>query len=301
MSAITFLGLGAMGSALARAQSEAGAAITVWNRTAARAPSLGSSAKRTASVDAAIAASPLVVVCLLDDRSASDVLFPAAARLRDRTVVNLTSGTPEQARAKAQWASENGIRYLAGGIMAVPPMIGSPHATVLYSGQETVFDEHQAVLARFGTTAFVGVDVGRAALLDIALLVSMYGLFGAFAQAAVMVESGGMRASELAVYAVPWLSAMTGSLPTMADRIDRGSFGEDVGSNLAMQAVGMDTIVEACRAAGADPALMETVRRWIRGSVDAGFGGDDLGRIVDMVRTKGATPLSAFLASPTER
>lgn len=291
MSAITFLGLGAMGAALARVQREAGEAITVWNRTAGKAAALDPlGVSREASLEAAIAASPLVVVCLLDDRSVSEALFPVAASLRGRTVVNLTTGTPDQARTKARWASDSGITYVAGGIMAVPPMIGSPHATVLYSGQAHAFDAHRTILERFGAARFLGVDAGRAALLDIALLVSMYGLLGAFAQASVMVESGAMSASELASYAVPWIAAMTSTLPAMGKQIDAARFGDDVGGNLAMQAVGMDTIVEASRAAGADPSLMTTVRSWMRTCVERGFGGDDFGRIVDVVRAKSAPP-----------
>lgn len=38
MAEVTVIGLGAMGSALARAFIKAGHTVTVWNRTAARVP-----------------------------------------------------------------------------------------------------------------------------------------------------------------------------------------------------------------------------------------------------------------------
>lgn len=46
------------------------------------------------------------------------------ARLADRTLVNLTSGTSDEARETAAWASD----CLDGAIMAVPRVIGRPEA-----------------------------------------------------------------------------------------------------------------------------------------------------------------------------
>ena len=49
-----------------------------------------------------MAASNLVVVCLLDDASVDEVL--AGTDLAGKDLVNLTTSTPAQARARAEWA-----------------------------------------------------------------------------------------------------------------------------------------------------------------------------------------------------
>ncbi|MEU8227416.1 NAD(P)-binding domain-containing protein [Kribbella sp. NPDC048915] len=94
---ITVLGLGAMGTALARAFLTAGHPTTVWNRTPGRSPELDTrGATRATTALEAVAASPLVVVCLLDDETVRATLEPIAAELTRRTLANLTSSLPSQ-------------------------------------------------------------------------------------------------------------------------------------------------------------------------------------------------------------
>ncbi|UJR82323.1 Hypothetical protein I5071_43880 [Sandaracinus amylolyticus] len=280
MTRIAVLGLGAMGTALARAQLDHGAPVTVWNRTPGRAPSL--EAKRADTLDDAIRDAELVVVCLVNDAATREVLGAVATHLRGKTVVNLTNGTPEQARRMARWASEHDVRYVDGGIMATPEMIGAPHALVLYSGDAPAFERHRDVLARFGAARFVGDDPGRAALLDLALLTGMNGLFAGALQAIAMAGHGGVSAGEFATLLVPWLQAMNGHVPAIATAIDTREFAD--GSNLAMQLLALDNLVEASRESGTDTTLLTTMQRWMRACVDAGHGADGLGRLIDVIR-----------------
>lgn len=116
---LTLLGTGAMGTALARVWLAAGHEVTVWNRTAARAePLAAEGATVAASAADAVAANRLVIVCLLDDASVGEALDGADPAGRD--LVNLTTGTPAEGRARAAWAEARGARFLDAGIMAVP-------------------------------------------------------------------------------------------------------------------------------------------------------------------------------------
>ncbi len=124
-SPLTILGLGATGTAFARAWLSAGHPLTVWNRTLPRVEQLsaeGAAVARTAAE--AVTPNSLVVACLLDDTSVREALQDAD--LSGKDLVNLTTSTPAQARALAAWAESRGARFMAGGIMAVPPMIGAP-------------------------------------------------------------------------------------------------------------------------------------------------------------------------------
>ncbi|MCJ7780453.1 MAG: NAD(P)-binding domain-containing protein, partial [Acidimicrobiia bacterium] len=65
MSDVTVIGLGAMGSALAATLIEKGHAVTVWNRTAAKAaPLVSAGAVQAATPRDAVAASPVTIVCV---------------------------------------------------------------------------------------------------------------------------------------------------------------------------------------------------------------------------------------------
>lgn len=124
---LTLLGLGAMGTALARTWLAAGHPLTIWNRSPGRSTELALRGARVAATAAdAVAASPLVVTCLLNDASVREAL--ADADLTGKDLVDLTTSTPAESHARAVWAAGRGARFLDGGIMAVPPMIGAPDA-----------------------------------------------------------------------------------------------------------------------------------------------------------------------------
>src|SRR5918998_902445 len=116
---VTVIGLGAMGSRIAEVLLRGGHPTTVWNRTPGRAePLVAQGAVRAGSVAEAVAASPLVLVCVLDYAAAREIVEPVAGELAGRTLVHFTTGTPRQAREMAEWAAGHGIDYVDSGMMA---------------------------------------------------------------------------------------------------------------------------------------------------------------------------------------
>ncbi|ROS38635.1 NAD(P)-dependent oxidoreductase [Amycolatopsis thermoflava] len=283
----TVLGLGAMGTALARALLSAGHPVTVWNRTAAKADALvARGAARAASPAEAVAASPVVVACLLDYDSVREVL--GTGNLQGRTIVNLTNGTPGQAREFAEWAACQGADYLDGGIMAVPPMIGSPAAFVLYSGSRTAFDRARPALDVFGESVYLGEDVGRAALTDIALLTGMYGMFGGILQSLALATSDGAPATGFAPMLTRWLQAMSGLVDTAAKQIDSGDYATGVVSNLGMQAAGFDNLLRTADEQGVSGELLAPLGRLMRQRAADGHAHEDVAGIIHHLRKDNA-------------
>ncbi|MFE6049745.1 NAD(P)-dependent oxidoreductase [Kitasatospora sp. NPDC056446] len=285
LTPLTLLGLGAMGTALAGAWLAAGHPLTVWNRTAARA---GTPAARGATVAGsaaeAVAANRLVVVCLLDDDSVEEAL--ADTDLAGKDLVNLVTGTPGQARARAAWAERRGARYLDGGIMAVPPMIGVPAAGpyVFYSGSSELFEEHRTVLAVPAGTRYVGGDAGHAALHDVALLSAMYGMFAGVAHAFALVRGEAVAPGELAPMLAGWLTAMSGSVATTASQLEAGDYTGGVVSSLAMQVAGKGTLLRTAAEQGVSAELLEPYFRLMERRLAAGGGEEDLTGVVDLLR-----------------
>ncbi|WP_326796495.1 NAD(P)-binding domain-containing protein [Streptomyces sp. NBC_01808] len=253
----TLLGLGAMGTALARTWLAAGHPTTVWNRTRARAEALAAEGARTAdSPSAAVAASTLVVVCLLDDVSVGEVL--AGTDLTGKDLINLTTSTPAQARTRAAWASDRGARYLDGGIMAVPPMIGVPETGgyVLYSGSRDVFDHHRDTLAVPTGATYVGEDPGFAALQDVALLSAMYGMFAGTTHAFALIRRENLDPAAFAGLLTGWLTAMAPAAHAIAAGLTADAAPEEEVSSLAMQVAGTPTFLDTARQQGVSPELL---------------------------------------------
>ncbi|MFE9770721.1 NAD(P)-dependent oxidoreductase [Streptomyces sp. NPDC005931] len=281
---VTLLGTGAMGTALARAWLAAGHPLTVWNRTPARtAPLAAEGAAVAAGAGDAVAASRLVVVCLLDDASVGEALD--GADLSGRDLVNLTTGTPGQGRARAAWATSRGARYLDGGILAVPPMIGDAEsgAHVLYSGSRAVFEEHRATLAVPAGTRYVGEDPGFAALHDVALLSAMYGMFAGVAHAFALIRREDVAPKDFAPLLVSWLSAMSPTVHETAERLESGDYTEGVVSHLAMQVAGTTTLLRTAEEQGVSAKLLTPYLDLMARRVADGHGDEDGAGLIDLL------------------
>lgn len=279
------LGLGAMGSALARAFIAAGHPTTVWNRTPERATPLGSlGAAIAADPVAAVAAAPLVVINLLD-RGAVEAVLAAAGSLTGRTIVNLTNTTPDDARRIAEKATAEGARYVDGTIMVTTTMIGTADALVLYSGDADAFATHRSTLAALGGELdFLGADPGRAAMHDLGMLDVFFAGMTAFLHASAMVGADGIAAGAFLPYAQRVLDVLRASLPQLATDVDAGTY-PGTEDNLAMELAALEHIVATSRAHDLDPAVPELSRDLAAAAVAAGHGRDGYSRVVEILRS----------------
>jgi len=282
---ISVLGLGAMGAAFARAWLAAGYEVTVWNRTGSRAEALaGEGAQVAATAAEAVGAGGLVVVCLLDDASVGEVL--ADVELVGKGLVNVTTSTPGQARERAEWVAARGARYLDGGIMAVPPMIGSPEsgAYVFYSGSPELFAAHREVLGVPAGTRYVGEDVGSAALHDVALLSAMTGMFAGVSHAFALMRGAEVAPREFAGLLVEWLTAMAPYANGVAAQLETGDYTLGVTSNLAMMVEGNGTLLRTAEEQGVSPELLRPFMVLMERRLAAGHGEEGTTGVVDLLR-----------------
>nr|7WNW_A Chain A, 3-hydroxyisobutyrate dehydrogenase-like beta-hydroxyacid dehydrogenase [Actinoalloteichus hymeniacidonis]7WNW_B Chain B, 3-hydroxyisobutyrate dehydrogenase-like beta-hydroxyacid dehydrogenase [Actinoalloteichus hymeniacidonis] len=282
---VTIIGLGAMGTALANAFLDAGHSTTVWNRTAARATALAArGAHHAETVTEAIAASPLVIACVLDYDAFHETLAPATDALAGRALVNLTTGTPKQARETASWAADHRIDYLDGKIMAIPPGIATPDSFILYSGPLGTFEAHRSTLEVLGAANHVGTDAGLASLHDIALLTGMYGMIAGILQAFALIDSEGIPAGDLAPMLTNWLTGAAHSVAHYAQQIDTGDYETGVVFNLAHQSHGFAKLVQAGEDQGVDVGLLRPLFELMRHQVAAGYGNGDVASVIELIR-----------------
>ncbi|MFD0274904.1 NAD(P)-dependent oxidoreductase [Kitasatospora sp. NPDC127111] len=282
---VTVLGLGAMGTALAAAFLAADHPTTVWNRSAAKAePLVARGAVRAATPTDAVAAGPLIVACVLDYDALRAVLAGTAHLLPGRTLVNLTSGSPEQARELADWAAGHGLHYLDGAIMITPPGIGGPEATLLYGGAPEALARHRDTLAVLGDPVDLGPDAGLAGLYDTALLGLMWSSLSGWLQGVALVGADGVRATDFTPVATRWLSgAVAGFIGRYAAQADAGHYpGDD--ASLTVHLAAMEHLLHAARARGIDTALPELLARRTEEAIEAGHGGDSYARLIEGIR-----------------
>lgn len=287
-SAVTVIGLGPMGQAMTRTLLAAGHPVTVWNRTAGRADGVvADGATLAATPGEAVAASDLVLLSLTDYQAMYDILDSATASLAGRTLVNLSSDTPDRTREAASWAAGHAAAFLTGGVMAPAPMVGTEDAYVYYSGPDEVMESHRATLALLGTPKHLGEDPGLAQLMYQAQLTVFLSTLSALMHATAMLGTAGMKAEET----LPELLSSADSIDTIfrageetpGAALDAGEHPGDL-STVTMMGATSDHIVETSTSLGLDPALPLAVQAHYRRAIENGHGSDNWTRIIDSIR-----------------
>ncbi|KOV85779.1 NAD(P)-dependent oxidoreductase [Nocardia sp. NRRL S-836] len=267
---VSVLGLGRMGSALVCALVKKGYDVTVWNRSADKATPAG--AKRVDELEEAFAAE-VVVTCL----TSYEVQQPLLSK-NIRTLVNLTSGTPAEARATARWAADNGVEYVDGVIMAVPPQIGTPGARILFSGNENHY-----VLDAFGEPVHVGQDAGLAAMYDLGLLGIMWATFAGYLQAVALLGTEGITPRQFTPMVAQWLNELGGMLPELGEETQHRNYETEV-SALDINVAGLRMLTETNREQGVDAALPQALHDLYRRAQEQGHGTHSIASVIEVIR-----------------
>jgi 3-hydroxyisobutyrate dehydrogenase-like beta-hydroxyacid dehydrogenase len=287
---VTVIGLGSMGSALAGAFVAAGHPTTVWNRTAGKAaPLVDKGAVAAPTVRDAVAASPLVVVCLSTYDATVDTLEPAAGVLKGRTLVTLNTGTPPGARRMAAWAQQHQARFLDGAIRNVPEAVGEPDTLLYYGGDRAVFDEHEATLRVLGgDTVHLGPEPDLAALYEMAvggvLLPSLVGFF----QGAAYVTARGLEAATMVRYTAKWLEMIASLLPVMAEQIDTGDYTALVGAPLGIYSEAIAEELDYGRQEHIDVSWQVPLQELLDRAIAAGHRDQSITALVEVLRKPAA-------------
>lgn len=281
---ISILGLGAMGSAITERLRETGYTTTVWNRTAAKSePHVKAGSTAAATIAEAVGAGEIILVVLLDHASVHAQLEPVAADLQGKIVVNLTTTTPNEARATGAWAAGHGIEYLDGAIMAVPTMVGTPAALFLYSGSENAFAVTSPLLETLGRAEFESDDAGVASLKDMALLSAMYLMFNGYLQAAAMMRTVGVPAEETFAEVAAWLGAVTPAGAELAAIIDRGTYGGE-GQDVDFTRPAVASLITASREQGIRADFLAPGKALLDELSATGRGSSDWVRIIESLK-----------------
>jgi 3-hydroxyisobutyrate dehydrogenase-like beta-hydroxyacid dehydrogenase len=167
-----------------------------------------------------------------------------ASALLGKTLVQLSSGTPQEARRMESWAMQRKISYLDGAIMSYPSGIGTPECTIFYSGAEESFARVKPLLlALGGNPMFVGTAIGHACALDLAGLTFVLGAMFGFVQGCVVSDYEGLPAGVFAQSIQALLPAVGGILEAMAARIPKKDYSGDE-ATLEAWSIGPKELIE---------------------------------------------------------
>ena len=288
MSDISVVGLGAMGSALARALVDAGRDVTVWNRSPEKMqPLVDQGAQSAPSFGDALAASPRVIVCLPDYRATAE-LFEApgvAAMLARRTLIQLSTATPKEAVFSQEWFSDHGAAYLDGAILCWPGNIGTPSGQIVVAGPEPVFADCRADLERLaGDLRYLGDNIRAPATLDLAFLSRTVGIIFGSIHGALVCEAEGVPVSDFTAL----LPAGDRAVP-LTQAINDGSFDTIASAGASVDVAGsaVTRMRKQANDAGINSELPDLMCSWVERAQKAGYGSQETAAVIKALRRDG--------------
>lgn len=284
---VTVIGLGAMGSTLAKLYLQRGARVTVWNRSAHKANELAASGPHIATdVATAIAASPVTVLCVANDDAARDILAApgAEAAIHGRTLIQLTTISPDTARDEARWAHDHGASFLAGTIQAAPSQMGQQDTPILVSGDPRTWERHRAVLELLaGGLVYLGDDPGAAAVMDLATLSWVYGAMLGFVHGATIAQAAQLDVARYGAIVRAIAPSFGAFFQHEGNVIQAGDFAITE-SPLRISVDATARLLDSARATGLNIEFPAFVAGMFGRASRAGLGGEEVAALIKVMR-----------------
>jgi 3-hydroxyisobutyrate dehydrogenase-like beta-hydroxyacid dehydrogenase len=273
---------------LANALLAKGLRVTVWNRNKTKTVSLASKGALIAeNMEAAIKASPLVVICVSDYKATTKILNEAGIKdiLPGRTLVQLSTGTPKEARELDAWCKQHNAHCLNGDILAWPRQIGTNEATITISGDNKIFKLYEAELSALaGTVNYVGEEPGTSSVLFSAVMAYLAGNWIGFCHGALICENEGFRPDvfgELIHNISPILATES---KHMGHVIQHNKF-KDPESTINTTGLDLHLLVQQAEEAGISKELPLFAANIFQRAIDAGYGAEEHAAIIKVMRT----------------
>lgn len=279
MARVGWIGLGAMGSRMARRLLDAGNEVAVWNRSPARAESLAAAGARMAATPADAARDADLVMLMLADpaavREVTDGPAGLATAMRPgTTVVEMsTVGPSDVARLRAALA--DGVELLDA------PVLGS--ITEAESGNLTIFvgGNREAAVAALPTLSVLGEPMylgpsGSGTAAKLVANSTLLGVLGLLGEALAL--GNGLGLSRDAV----WQILAKTPLATQAERRRPVVEADSAPKRFALSLAHKDAnlITTAAGDAGVDVRLARAVQTWFTEADTAGLGSADYSTIL---------------------
>ncbi len=194
---IAFIGLGDIGALMASHLAREPFDLTVWNRTASKADQFARDhkARVAANPAAAVREAEVVITCLPSSAEVEAVLHGEngilEAMRKGSVLIDCTSGDPPTSRSIAAELGGRGVEFIDAPVSGGTTAAKAGTLTVMWGGEDTVFERVRPVVEAFGKKIVHAGQVGSGdalkavnnALLAVHILSAAEGL-------AILVKAG---------------------------------------------------------------------------------------------------------------
>ncbi|MCS5422154.1 MULTISPECIES: NAD(P)-dependent oxidoreductase [Psychrilyobacter] len=289
MSKISVIGCGKMGSSLVKAFLKSGHHVFVYDvsrESCIPLVELGASLAET-PIEAANNCDVMVfsinnytntIRFLKND----DVLL----QLAGKTLVQLSTGIPQEAQELEGIIKEYDIDYIDGAIMCYPHQIGTEESCILISGNESTLKNSESALKSLTKNLMtVSNDISGASTLDCALLTLYYGTYWGILQAASLCKSQNFSVQTFAdiagdSYLFPTVTEILKHVP---QDVESGNYKDNMASNI-IHSSAIQRLIEMMNRSKIDTSVTESIHSLIQNAIETGYKNNNLESIVEIIR-----------------
>jgi 3-hydroxyisobutyrate dehydrogenase-like beta-hydroxyacid dehydrogenase len=198
MAKVAFIGLGVMGFPMAGHLAAQGHAVTVFNRTPARAELwLSMHQGRAAPTPAAAAeGAEYVFTCVGNDQDLLDVTLGAQGALATMSpgsvLIDNTTASADAARSLYQAAKERGVYFLDAPVSGGQAGAENGKLTVMVGGDQEAYAAAEAVIASFARAVTYMGPTGAGQLTKMVNQICIAGLVQALSEGLAFAEKAGL-------------------------------------------------------------------------------------------------------------
>lgn len=287
MSDISVLGLGQMGSAMARTLLAGGRSVTVWNRSAHKAdPFVDAGAGIAASAADAISSSEVSILCIRNHVAAAELLRPESGALAGKTVLQLSTGSAKEAETLVELLTGAGAGWLIGMINAYPGMIGKEDAVILCASPSEVWDRHgDAIRTLAGASEHIGSSPAAIPGLFAAMFTARQGFYFGLIYGAAVCRNAGVPL-EVFVAQMPLTLKVAGAYADNFQRKAPEQRYDDTEATLETYLGALNGILATFEETGTTDDFPRLMRDLTQRGFDEGHAGKDLTVLIETLSKK---------------
>jgi len=288
---VAIIGLGNMGSGIARNILKAGYELTIWNRTQSKmCPLLELGAKGAASPSEAASDADLVVTTLMDDASIEQILLGSGQVLQAMkpAAIHLCAATisPRFAAVLKKLHQENDTRYVSGPVLGRPDAAEEGSLITLLAGDSDAVEQIAAVCKSYCTKVIpLSGEPQSANVLKLGLNYMVAVSIEAMSEAYALVEANGGDTGLLANILASQFYAHPA--PKMyAQKIVTRDFDGVAGFALTGGLKDIRLMIDAARDNGVDLDIAKAIEGKMIEAVNRGLGDKDWSAIYEVTRDR---------------
>jgi len=287
MPVLGFVGLGSMGSRMARRLLEAGHTVAGYNRTLDKARALAGTGLHVAASPRAVAeAADVVFTMVTDDAALRAVALGDAGIVAGlhpgSTFVEMSTVSPAAVRALEPLVVARGAALLDAPVSGSTITVEHGQASIQVGGHAAVLDRVRPYLAVIGPAGITHVGpLGLAKTMKIATNLGLAVQMLAFSEAVVLAEKSGI-AREVAVEAL-LRSVVASPMVKYRGPFVLGRMPAEAWFDVPMIQKDLQLALDQGRAVGAILPTTALVQEWMTMARGLGVGGYDFGAVFDVV------------------